>query len=243
MRELFVEKSDDLKLFGATVNQTFEAYVFASVLRWYRENGWKVALKPPLDPVARGKAGGSVRLKFNTRGRPAGYSYGKCTKAGASILVRHQIRVSTSSDDGKLPSANICCDVAILQELDLTEFASDTAVPNDLLVTFGEAKHMSAFAELLASFIGVVHELVPQALEGVSRSPDHPPPFLYVSGYLYPTAKGIKRTIETRGLAVGVFDCMSPLLQSDPVPTRKPPSKALATRGKLRRARPRARVR
>ena len=47
-------------------------------------------------------------------------------------------------------------DVAVIRDMDLEGFSTFDHVPNDQLLTFGEAKHMSAFAELVASFIGVV---------------------------------------------------------------------------------------
>jgi hypothetical protein len=60
---------------------------------------------------------------------------------------------------------------------------------------------MSAFAELIAGFIGVVHEMQPRRLKRgarFSRKTEHLPPFLYVSGYLYPTAQGLLETIRER---------------------------------------------
>jgi hypothetical protein len=47
----------------------------------------------------------------------------------------------------------------VIRTVDLSAYSTNHAVPVKCLVTFGEARHMSAFAELLASFIDVVHEM------------------------------------------------------------------------------------
>ena len=77
------------------------------------------------------------------------------------------------------------------------------------LITFGEAKHMSAYAELVASFLGLVHEMQPHRLTAKSKgvaSPDHVSPFLYVSGSLYYTGRGVKDSIARRELDSVVAD-------------------------------------
>lgn len=38
----FDQNRDNLGLFGRTVNQTFEAFVFAATAAWYRERGWDI---------------------------------------------------------------------------------------------------------------------------------------------------------------------------------------------------------
>ena len=85
---------------------------------------------------------------------------------------------------------------------------TDTAVESEELISFAEAKHMSGFAELLASFIGVVHELKPDRLRKIRIKKymnNHLPPFLYVSGILYATAEGIKETIERRKFDIDIY--------------------------------------
>jgi len=43
--EFFIANKSDITQFGSTVNQTFEAFVFASVVNWYSKNNWKVEFK------------------------------------------------------------------------------------------------------------------------------------------------------------------------------------------------------
>jgi hypothetical protein len=82
-------------------------------------------------------------------------------------------------------------------------------------VSFGEAKHMSAFAELIAGFVGVVHELQPERLKRVRvahfKSSPHPAPFLYVSGYLWNTAEGVRQTLMRRKVDLDIYTRAMPM--------------------------------
>jgi hypothetical protein len=139
----FDERHSDVTRFGSTVNQTFEAFVFAAVTRWYQARGWQTEF---VHPGRRDEREASVRLKFSTRGRPDNYTYVRCRRGRAEVQIRHQLRVATFfHQEGD--AANVCLDVAVIRSTDLGNFSSDMYVHNRLLITFGEAKHMSAFAE------------------------------------------------------------------------------------------------
>jgi hypothetical protein len=205
----FNEKRDDLGLFGRTVNQTFEAFVFAATAAWYRDNGWDVQF---VNPTSKDGAARPLRLKFSTRGRPQNYTYIACKKDGDSRQIRHQLRVATEAHrHGNERNANICLDVAIITPVDLSHFGTDNYLQNSSLISFAEAKHMSAFAELVANFIGLVHELQPGRLTQIrneefkAKARTDPAPFLYVSGFLYRTAQGIVKTIEQRRYDIDVY--------------------------------------
>src|SRR6266436_5110942 len=77
-----------LEEFGSKVNQTFEAFVFASVIQWYQDQQWNIEIINPLIGKKR-----IFKLKFNTRGRPSGYTFVRCTKDGEAIQIRHNLRV------------------------------------------------------------------------------------------------------------------------------------------------------
>jgi hypothetical protein len=206
LADFFTLNKASLSTFGNTVNQTFEVFVFAAVISWYRQRGWKVNFVHP-----NGKKNHeALRLKFSTRGRPAGYTHASCRKGRRKVQVRHQLRVATRAYiESQQTRANICLYVAVIKEIDLSGYSTNHAVPAKSLITFGEAKHMSAFAELLASFIGVVHEMQPKRLRkrvgSHKRRAEHLSPFLYVSGYLYPSAQGILETIDRRKYDINVF--------------------------------------
>jgi len=222
LETFFNQNQSQIKNFGSTVNQTFEAFVFASVLNWYATNGWSVSL---INPSSSPK---EIKLKFNTRGRPGLYSYAICEKDSVKIQVRHGLRVATSYNKTSFSfPANVVLDVAVVNDVDLSKLKSSDYIDNDDLITFGEAKHMSAFAELIANFLGLVHEMKPEALQSISATnlpklQNHPVPFLYVSGYLYPTAKGLLESIKDRSLNVEIYDHESGVFFGISLPLRKP---------------------
>lgn len=210
LQKYFENNKAELTSFGNFVNQTFEAYAFAKVIKWYQNKGYTSKI---ISPIVNGTE--TFRLKFSTRGNPNKFSYAKMTLNDETIQIRHQLRVSTTSNTNKLKhSANICCDVVVLKDEDLTFFNSEVAIPTDWLISFGEMKHMSAFAELVASFIGLVHELTPNRLRKIRKrnySSNHIAPFLYASGYMNPTAKGILETIKKRRYDIDVYSFENPL--------------------------------
>lgn len=209
LANFFSENKSDLRGFGSTVNQTFEAFVFASTVRWYINHGWSVEFKNP-------HSNNYVKLKYSTRGQPCLYTYALCTKGDQKIQVRHNLRVATRHHRKDLShAANVVLDVAVISDFDLSKHKTDDHLENSYLVTFGEAKHMSAFAELIANFIGLVHEMLPDKINRLrlydrsNLQAEHPAPFLYVSGYLYPTAQGIAQTIKERGYDIDVYDYLT----------------------------------
>jgi hypothetical protein len=208
--KFFKNNNSLLTSFGSTVNQTFEAYVFANCIKWYKKNGWNIQVINP----RKGRYKNKFQLKFNTRGAPAHYSYALCSKNGEIIQIHHGLRVATRYHNIENEySANICLDVAIIKVTDMNEYETDMAVPNEYLLCFGEAKHMSAFAELIASFIGMVHELLPEMLESSTKlNTNDLYPFLYVSGRLYPTAKGIRETINQRNMSIRIYSFDDPMI-------------------------------
>lgn len=205
LRKFFSEEKPRLNSFGRMVNQTFEAYTFASTIKWYEKNGWLVHIK---NPKIRGRQ--TFRLKFSTRGAPEKYSYAQCEKGEKRCQIRHQLRLATKTHKSKNNyPANICSDVAIIDDMDLSNLLSDESVPNNRVISFGEVKHMSAFAELIAGFIGVVHELQPKRLRKIRintwKAGDHIAPYLNVSGYLQRTAKGLDETIKQRKYDIDIY--------------------------------------
>lgn len=233
LSQFFTANRGSVSQFGNTVNQTFEAFVFASVIGWYSQRGWEVQFQSPV-----GTKRDFVRLKFSTRGRPDAYTYASCKKGVAHVIVRHQLRVTTlAGEKHGLDAANVCLDVAVTAPVDLAGFTSDTPLDNQSLVSFGEAKHMSAFAELLAAFIGLVHEMQPKRLRKIRgagadpRRKKHVAPFLYVSGTLYQSAAGIVRTIRLRGYDIDVFDQTKRLTDAVALPATMRTKKGLIRSG------------
>jgi hypothetical protein len=211
LKDFFTNERAAINNFGGTVNQTFEANVFAEVIKWYRAKGWTVNI---ISPIINGNP--TFKLKFNTRGAPRNYSYAQCTNGDQTCQIRHGLRTHTKSHDLRnKKSANIVCDIVIMEDVDIDDFSSDSAISNDLLIAFGEVKHMSAYAELIASFIGLVHELKPEKLKkirvGKWQRGDTISSFLYVSGLLYRTAEGLVETIEKRKYDIDIYSFNNPM--------------------------------
>jgi hypothetical protein len=181
-----------------------------------------------INPDATAASVGNVRLKFSTRGTPDNFTYLTCKRDSECIQVRHQLRVATRwHNEPDRPPANVVLDLAVIKDGDLQALGTSDFVSNEMLITFGEAKHMSAFAELIASFIGMVHEMMPQHLNGAqSITPPRPhlAPFLYVSGTLYTTAEGILKTIQRRKLDLEVYWQTNQLLKGLQLPLMTPKS-------------------
>jgi hypothetical protein len=232
--DFFQESGRDVGRFGRTVNQVFEAFVFAQVLVWHRAHGWQVSVQNPppekrreSDGIAAHTPEGVVlKLKFSTRGQPSKYSYGLCVRNGESRQVRHNLRVATASAAKyRVVRANMVVDVAVIRDIPLKDYRTDDPIPNAELISFGEAKHMSAYAELVASFLGIVGELQPSRLrqrvysrlKGTDLIP-----FLFVSGHLNGTGEGIVKTIKRRGYAVDVYSRVWQLRDDVKLPTCDP---------------------
>ncbi len=203
MADFFEYKQKDLTTFGNTVNQTFEAFVFASIINWYQENGWRIRFEHPKN------YGGKVRLKYSTRGKPENYTYAVAVKRKKQIEIRHNIRIRSAHSDYESPVASFVVDVGVLKVHSAENFSTYDSVENRNLITFSEAKHMSAFAELIGGFIGIVHELLPKRLRRHKTpigNPIHPHPFLFVSGFSNPSAEGVIATIIERGYRISIID-------------------------------------
>jgi hypothetical protein len=205
--------------FGSRVCQTFEALTFAQVIKWYKDNGWAIKI---INPKSGNKTG--FRLKFSTRGDTKNFTYVRCEKGpplNEAAQIRHQIRVATHYNIRKKKKslrANIVCDVAVLRDGFYDGIVGSMHVENDDLITFVEAKHMNAYAELIASFIGLVHELQPWRIghdvkKRRAKNASHPKPFLNLSGYCTGTAEGIIATMIRRKMDVAIYDSQKPFLK------------------------------
>lgn len=211
LRSFFRSERAKLNSFGSTVNQTFEAEVIAKVIKHYQHQGWNVRIENPLVNGRR-----IFKLKFNTKGAPKGYSYALCKHTdGRECQIRHGLRVQTKHHSSKNTfPANVVCDVVVMDNVPIDHYKSTTALPCNSLIAFGEVKHMSAFAELVASFIGLVFEMQPHRLKRIRLKKwdkrNHISTFLYVSGKLNPTAQGIYETVRRRRFDVDIFSYDNP---------------------------------
>lgn len=211
------DRSTDLSKLGRTINQIFEAFALVSAAQYYKNSGWNVEI---VNPKKKSKDSSGqfeiidlgVRLKFSTRGRPSGYTYFRCEREKVVVEIRHQLRVQTHwaycrkrrSVDSK---CNVCLDVAIVKPFWADSFGTDASLSNSDLISFGEAKHMHGYAELVASYVGLVHEMQPWRLRKARKKEykDHISPFMFLSGDLYRTGSGLSQSIARRGYDIKIF--------------------------------------
>lgn len=212
LTEFFQSNGGTARDFGNRIYQTFEAITFAQVIKWYKNNGWDCEVVNP----GTGKKS-DFRLKFSTRGDAKNFTFVRCKKTSGgttSVQIRHQIRVEIFHNIKRKKSinkANIVCDVAILKDEFYDHIKGSMHVSNDKLISFSEAKHMDAYAELMASFVGIVYELQPWRMMHDRKHlrslyKDHPKPFLNISGISYVTASAIKETFKKRKYDFEIFD-------------------------------------
>ena len=208
LNKFFINNKRNINTFGSRVNQTFEAYVFAKTIKYYKDHSWNMQMINP-------KNSNHLRLKFSTRGAPINFSYCRGEKNNYTIQIRHQLRVDILKKyNRQTKPSNICCDIVIMEDENIDSYNTSDSLPNDRLISFGEIKHMSAFAELVASFIGLVHELSPNKLKRIRRgnyTKEHLAPFLYVSGLLFSTAGGIKESLVIRKYDIDIYSYENPL--------------------------------
>ena len=171
----------------------FEAFCFILLVQYYEMVGYQLEPKNLLD--------GKFRFKYNTRGYPWNYSYFAAvsseSKEGESPVIfeiRHNQQVSGAwveggEEDGIVPPV-FALDVAVIKAESLPQLKQGQKrnnesywVDNAHLITFAEAKKLTAYPMLLAHFLGIVHEVKPVYLEPGEQKDvndvyleQHPPP-------------------------------------------------------------------
>ena len=105
-------------------------------------------------------------------------------------------------------------DIAVVQVGSLPDLERGTKgkgrqfwVENKKLITFGEAKKLTAYPMLLAQFLGIVHETKPTFLNQDSTTDTcHPPPVLFTANHLTSGSQGILESFEERNLLIRVVE-------------------------------------
>jgi hypothetical protein len=147
----------------STYAQRFEAYCF--MVEFER-------LKAAKANPAFHNPGGSrtIRLKYSATGSPIKYSYVSFTVGGEAMELRHNLLVQSAHDDGYSTDPRdvpgFCLDLAIVRANSLVQ---DQYVRQFNVLTFHECKNMGAFPELVASFVGLVHEVMPRYVNRIVR--------------------------------------------------------------------------
>ncbi|MCK4820624.1 hypothetical protein KA005_32970, partial [bacterium] len=151
----------------------FEAFCFVLFVRYYETVGYELKPQNLLD--------GKFRFKYNTRGYPWNYSYFVATEpldqdSDSIVLfeIRHNLKVAGAwieEQEEKRDPPMFAVDIAVVNSDSLPHLKRGQKrkeerywAENDQLITFGEAKKLTAYPMLLAQFIGIVHEIKPEFL-------------------------------------------------------------------------------
>lgn len=206
----------------STSANVFEAFCFVLFVRHYEEVGYKLEPENLLD--------GKFRFKYNTRGYPWNYSYfaglpGESVDQDEAMLfeLRHNLKVSGAwieekEEDTEPPMFAV--DIAVIEAGGLPSLEKGQKRKNEKywaesrqLITFGEAKKLTAYPMLLAQFLGVVHEIKPEFLKTEKSETlemileqRHPPPILFTANHLTGGTKKVIQSFESRALLIRVVE-------------------------------------
>lgn len=203
------------------MTNVFETYCFVLFVRYYETVGYILKAENLLN--------GNFRFRYNTNGYPWNYSYfvaysaQTADKDNESLFeIRHNQKVSgahaESYESNDIPPM-FALDVAIIKPGSLPKLKQGQKrtdekywVDNTELITFAEAKKLTAYPMLLAQFLGIVHEVKPEFLgykpeiTGILQEQKHPPPLLFTTSYLSGGSKNVLQSFAKRNLRMSVVE-------------------------------------
>jgi hypothetical protein len=227
--ELATQTEDFLKRYRTSMYEVtskstnvFEAFCFVLFVRYYEMVGFDLKAENLLE--------GMFRFKYNTRGYPWNYSYFVAVssepskrKSAALFEIRHNLKVAgayTGGQEEEVEPPVFALDIAVIEERSLPHLKRGKKrqgerywAKNAHLITFGEAKKLTAYPMLLAQFLGIVHEIKPEFLkERRAQVPDtvsqqhHPPPVLFTANHLTWGTKKVLQSFEDRDFSIRVVE-------------------------------------
>lgn len=189
------------------ISEYFEMTCYNLIVRYYDKKGYSMD--------AQNLQGGKFKFKCSPKGHLQNFSYFKASKVGIDgkkyqFYVFHNATAQSAYDEKVFTTPDI---VVAKDEkpAETTDYYTTkyklTYIPNDKLITFCEAKHLSPFPELMVSFIGTVNELKPECLDDSIPhfASDHIAPSMMMSGTLSKSTTRIKDSLEGR-YYVNYFD-------------------------------------
>jgi len=219
----------ELKEVASRLSDVFEAVCYVFVAQYYKDVGYKLEPKNLIE--------GYFRFRNSTQGNPWNFSYFTASGHGIKVLdksrnvvnewlhvfeIRHNQKVAGAWGSGLSgtgpPSFSV--DIAVVfpdslthRELNASKQPGDQiwVAPKDL-ITFAEVKKFQAHPMLLAQFLGIVHEIMPECL-GVPGSKStrtgknlaHILPVLFTVGEFTLGSRLVLDSFQSRGLKVCVI--------------------------------------
>jgi hypothetical protein len=155
----------------------FELACYCRVLRYYQQQGFTLTILPEKNRKV-------FRFKATTQGTPNKYSFFRIYRESTQVPaenriydIRSNMPVCSANNDGKYTP-----DIVISYHSDEPDIEK---IVNGDLISFCEVKYLKAHPEMLANFIGMVYEIIPECILGPEPDADqciHPAPSLIVYG-------------------------------------------------------------
>lgn len=159
--------------------------------------------------------GKSYRFMCSTNGNPSNFSYILLEKNGDQFEMRHNLKVGGAMDSDLMYTADIAVVKvgSIKEKLPQLKKSKEYWCENKDLMTFAECKNLSAYSMLMAQFLGVVMELMPDHIVK-SRNRElrkkfagnHIFPSLLIANHTQPGAKKVKDSFDRRSYSVIIAD-------------------------------------
>lgn len=189
------------------ISDYFEMTCYNLVIRFYEKKGYKLTVQ--------NLQSGTFKFKCSPTGLLKNFSYFKAAKLDRQgnedvVYIYHNATSQSAFDENVFTTPDIVVSKTNTPSETKDYYATKKAlsyIPNDELVSFCEAKHLSPFPELMVNFIGTVHELKPECVRDDVEHPesDHIAPSLMMSGTFGRPTSRIQDSFEKR-YYVNFFD-------------------------------------
>jgi hypothetical protein len=202
----------------------FEAVCFVIFARYYEEIGYQLEPENLIED--------KFRFRWTTNGYPWNYSYFAVlspeleNEEGSAVFeIYHNQKVTGAwvevekQDEGEIPPM-FAVDIAVAEAGCLPKLPRGHKrtyehywIENRRLLTFAEAKKLTAYPMLLAQFLGIVHEIKPEFLHVGERElsqafweQKHLPPTLLTADHLTSGARQVLKSFHGRELMIRIVE-------------------------------------
>ena len=182
------------------ISDYFEMSCYNLVIRYYEKKGYTLEVQ--------NLKGGKFKFKCSPTGLLKNFSYFKAAKKGKQgtddvVYIYHNATAQLACDENVFTTPDIVVSNSNTPVETKDYYTTKKAlsyIPNEHIVTFCEAKHLTPFPELMVNFIGTVHELKPDCLDNHGKHPvsEHIAPSLMMSGTFGKPTKRIQHSFEKR---------------------------------------------
>lgn len=210
IKEFLTNRKAMLHKISESLSNAFEALSIIYFSSAYEEIlGYKKAIPMNLEK------GDRYRFMCSTNGNPSNFSYILLEKDGQRFEIRHNLKVGGALDSDLIYTADIAVvkEGSVKEKIPQRKKRKEYWVANDDLITFAECKNLAAYSMLIAQFLGIVMELMPNHIVK-SKNRDlrrkfagnHIFPSLLIANHTWPGAKKVKESIDRRLYSVIIAD-------------------------------------